>query len=152
MPELRSQFLFTFSVGVSRLLDLGATPYGTRHVDMLGPGTFEGPDLEGTILPGGMDHKLLRGDGTTMPDVRMVLETGDGALIFAAYRGLRHGPPEVMQRIAAGEDVDPGEYYLRIALSFETGSEAYRWLNSTLAVGVGRRLPERAEYDVFAIL
>jgi hypothetical protein len=152
MPQLQSEFIFTFSVGVTRAHDLGPTPFGVRHIDMLGAGTFEGPDIKGKVLPGGIDCKLLRGDGVAMPNVRLVFETDDGTLILARYAGLRHGPPEVMERIAAGEPVDPGACTLRIALTFETGSEKYNWLNRTLAVGVGRRMPDHAEYDVFAVL
>lgn len=152
MPQLQSEFIFAFTVGVTRAHDLGSTPLGGRYVDMLGPGTFEGPDIKGKVLPGGIDCKLMRGDGAAVPDVRLVLETDDGDPILVRYAGLRHGPPHVMERIAAGDAVDPGEYSLRIALTFETGSEKYGWLNRTLAVGVGRRTPDHAAYDVFAVL
>jgi hypothetical protein len=57
-----------------------------------------------------------------------------------------------MRRIAGGEEVDPSEYYLRNTPCFETASATYDWLNRIVAVGVGRRLPDRAAYDVFEIL
>ena len=57
-----------------------------------------------------------------------------------------------MERIAAGEEVDPSEYYLRNMPNFETASATYDWLNRIVAVGVGRRLPDHAAYDVFEIL
>ncbi len=152
MPELRSEFLFTITVGVAQLHDVGATPFGTRHIDMLGAGAFEGPRLKGKVLPGGIDQKLLRADGAMTPDVRLVLETDDNVLIYMYYSGVRHGPPEVMRRIAEGEEVDPSEYYLRNAPFFETASAKYDWLNRIVAVGVGRRMPDHAAYDVFQIL
>ena len=71
MPELRSEFLFTITVGVSQLHDVGQTPLGLRHIDLLGPGTFEGPRLSGKVLPGGMDQKLFRPDGAMNPNVRL---------------------------------------------------------------------------------
>ncbi len=151
MPELRSEFLFSITVGVATLHDIGATPFGTRHLDMLGAGTFEGPRLAGKVL-GGMDAKVFRTDGAMNPNVRMVLQTDDGALIYMHYSGVRHGPPEVMQRIADGETVDPSEYYLRNTPYFETASTTYDWLNRIVAVGVGRRMPDHATYDVFEIL
>ena len=43
MPELKSEYLFTITVTVDAWHDFGAVPLGTRHVDMLGKGTFEGP-------------------------------------------------------------------------------------------------------------
>jgi hypothetical protein len=152
MPELRSEYLFTFTAPVEVLHDVGSVPLGTRHIDMLGGGKFEGPRLKGEVLPGGMDMKTLRADGALSPNVRLVLETDDGALIFMHYMGVRHGPPEVMARIARGEVVPPTEYYLRNTPYFETAAPKYDWLNRIVAVGVGRRMPDHAAYDVFQIL
>jgi hypothetical protein len=69
-----------------------------------------------------------------------------------AYTGIRHGSRDVMRRIAAGEVVDPSEYYLRKTPYFETAAPQYDWLNRIVAVGVGRRMPDHAAYDVFEIL
>jgi hypothetical protein len=67
--------------------------------------------------------------------------------------GMRHGPPEVMTRLAQGETVDPSEYYFRVAPMFETGAERYAWLTKILAVGVGERLPPNmVRYSIFEIL
>lgn len=152
MPSLKSEFLFTLTCTVTRLHDVGATPFGVRHIDLLGEGTFEGPRLRGAVLPGGIDQKLIRADGAMTPNVRLVLETDDGALIYMAYTGIRHGSPDVMRRIADGETVDPSEYYLRNTPYFETAADKYDWLNRIVAVGNGRRMPDHAAYDVFEIL
>jgi hypothetical protein len=152
MPELKYEYLLTYTAKVATLHDVGPVPAGTRHVDMLGNGTFEGPRVRGVVLPGGMDMKTLRADGSMVPNVRMVLRTDDGALIFMHYLGMRHGPPEVMARIARGEVVSPSEYYLRNTPYFETSAPKYDWLNRIVAVGVGRRMPDHAVYDVFQIL
>ena len=152
MPELRSEYLFTITVAIAALHDVGAVPLGTRHIDVLGAGKFEGPLLKGEVLSGGMDMKTLRSDGAMNPNVRLVLKTDDGALIFMHYTGIRHASPEVMARIARGELVPQTEYYLRNTPSFETAAPKYDWLNRIVAVGVGRRMPEHGEYDVFQIL
>ncbi len=152
MPTLNSEYLFTIRVTVDALHDVGAVPLGTRHLDMLGAGTFEGPKLKGEVLPGGIDQKTFRTDGAMNPNVRMVLRTDDDALIYMHYTGVRYGTPEVMDRIARGETVDPSEYYLRNTPYFETSSEKYDWLNRIVSVGVGRRMPDHAAYDVFQIL
>lgn len=152
MPELKSEFLFSITATVAEFFDMGPVPAGTRHVDMIGAGKFEGPRLRGDLLPGGMDMKTLRADGSMVPNVRLVLRTDDGALIFMHYTGVRHGSPEVMARIARGEVVSPSEYYLRNTPYFETSAPKYDWLNRIVAVGVGRRMPDHAVYDVFQIL
>ena len=152
MPELKSEFLFTIKVGVSRLHDIGNTPFGLRHIDILGAGTFAGPRLEGKVLPGGMDQKIFRADGAMNPNVRLVLQTGDGAMILMYYTGIRYGTPEVMQRIADGEEVDPSEYYLRNTPYFETAAEKYDWLNHIVCIGKNKQVQGKVAYDVFRIL
>lgn len=152
MLELKSQFLFTLTASVTALHDIGATPGGRLHIDLIGAGKFEGPRLKGELLPGGLDMKTLRADSSLRPNVRLVLRTDDGALIFMHYTGVRHGSPEVMARIAAGEVVPPSEYYLRNTPYFETSAPKYDWLNRIVAVGMGRRMADHAAYDVFEIL
>jgi hypothetical protein len=68
------------------------------------------------------------------------------------YRGLRHGPPDVMARIAKGETVDPSTFYFRITPVFETESERYDWLNRILAIGVGMRRADGPIYSIFELL
>ena len=82
---------------------IGATPNGNRRVGLVAGGTFAGGRLRGTVLPGGADWIIARPDGCTTLDVRLVLQTEDGAAIGMIYRGLRHGPAEIMQRLDRGE-------------------------------------------------
>ena len=152
VAHLQSEFLLSYTIRVETLHDIGPVPLGTRHLDFLGAGTFEGPKLRGDIMPGGVDQKIFRADGAMNQNVRMVLKTDDAALIYVHYTGVRYGSAETMARIAAGETVDPSEYYLRSTPYFETASDKYGWLNRIVAVGIGRRMPDHAAYDVFQIL
>jgi hypothetical protein len=115
-------------------------------------GEFEGERLSGKVLGGGADWQGVRSDGATTLDVRIVLKTTDGALITMRYRGLRHGPPEVIARIANGETVDPSTYYFRITPVFETASDRYDWINRILAVGIGTRRADGPIYSIFELL
>jgi Protein of unknown function (DUF3237) len=58
----------------------------------------------------------------------------------------------VSAKLARGEQVDPSQYYLRIAPFFEIGGARYAWLNNIVAVGVGERLPDRVVYQVLEVL
>ena len=152
MPELKSEYLFTITLSVDALHDVGRLPLGTLHIDMLGKGTFEGPRLKGEVLPGGMDMKTLRADGAMKPNVRIVLKTDDGALIFMHYTGVRHGSPEVMARIARGEVVPPTRVLSAQHSVFRDGCAEIRLAQSHRG---GRRRPataDHAAYDVFQIL
>ena len=108
--------------------------------------------LSGEVLEGGSDWQAARSDGSTTLDVRLVLKTNDGALISMTYRGVRHGPAEVMARLGKGEAVDPASYYFRIAPLFETASAPYAWLNKIAAIGTGHRFPGGPVYSVFEVL
>jgi hypothetical protein len=144
--------LMTMHVKVGALLNIGAVPHGTRRTAVLEGGTFEGPRLRGTVLPGSADWQLLRADGVLEMDLRFTLRTDDGALISMSSFGLRHGPPEVIAAIGRGETVDPSTYYFRNMPRFETAHPAYSFLNHLIAVGSGDRRPEGPIYTIHEVL
>jgi len=150
---IQTRHLFTLVAAVPQIADLGATPQGTRRIATVAGGTFKGERLSGTILaaPGG-DWILVRPDGATILDVRLTLETDDRQLIYMTYRGVRHGPAEVMARLAKGEVVDPASYYFRTTPVFETAAPKYDWLNRIVSVATGRREKTGPVYEVFEVL
>ena len=153
MVQLHSRPLFKIQIEIHPLQDIGDTPRGHRWIVPVAGGTFAGERLRGRVLPqAGSDWLLRRADGAFQQDVRLTLETDDGALILMSYRGVRHSSSEVAARIARGEQVDAGEYYLRTAPFFETADPRYAWLNTIVSVGVGERLPTGATYEIFEIL
>jgi hypothetical protein len=151
MDSWRCDFLFRMQVAVGQPVMVGGPGAEERRIVPITGGRFEGPKLRGTILSIGEDAILAEASGRTRLDVRLVLATEDGAHIFVQYRGIRVGPPEVMQRLAKGEAVPRDQYYFRTSLTFETGHATYRWLNDILAIGVGERPPSGPIYDVFAV-
>jgi hypothetical protein len=138
----------TLQVVVPPPQKLGAVPHGTRTIAPIASGTFEGPRLRGSVLPGGADWLLLRSDGVLELDLRITLETDDGALIYMASNGLRHGPSDVLAALARGELVDPSKYYFRTSVRFETSAPKYAFLNKLLAVSSGDR---RASGPIYTI-
>ena len=152
MLELKSTYIGELKIEVTGTYMLGGTPLGQRRLDRLDKGHFKGPKIQAEIMAGGMDLLLGGSDGAVRPDVRLVLKLDDGETLLIVYRGVRHGTAEVMERIAKGEQVPPNEYYLRTGLVFETASRKYDWMNRIVGVGVGRRAPGAAIYDVFEIL
>ena len=153
MTEMRTKFLFRLALEVGAHHVVGPTPVGDRRVAPISGGTFDGPRLSGTVLPGGTDWITVDADGTCLRiDVRVPLRTLDGALFVMAYRGVRSGPSEVLERVARGDAVDPASYYYRVAGSFETASPELAWLNTVVAVAVGSRSPTGPAYEVFELL
>jgi hypothetical protein len=150
---IQTRHLFTLAADVPRIVDLGATPQGSRRIATVTGGTFKGERLQGTLQPApGGDWILVRPDGATILDVRVTLETDDRQLIYMSYRGVRHGPAEVMARLAKGEAVDPASYYFRTTPVFETASPKYDWLNRIVSVATGRREARGPVYEVYEVL
>ena len=153
MTELKSRQLFTITMKLPPILELGDTPVGNRRVFTVSGGEFIGDRLRGEVLPqASSDLLLVRADGSSQQDVRLILRTDDGALILMTYRGVRHASAEVSARIARGERVAASDYYLRTAPFFETSSSKYSWLNKVVGIGVGERQPDGVTYEIFEIL
>jgi len=150
MPGIATEFLFTIALDVP-VLALGDTPYGGRRIARVTGGNFDGPKLRGAVLPGG-GWILLRRDGVLDIEVRIVLETDDKQMIYMHWKGYRHGPKEVIDRLNRGEDVDPASYYFRTTPYFETSSEKYSWLNRICAIATGSRVGDRRGFQVYEVL
>ena len=150
--SVRTRPIFVMCLDVRPLLIVGATPGAVRRVGVVPGGSFEGERLSGAVLEGGSDWQMVRSDKSTTLDVRLVLKTEDDALIGMTYQGVRHGPPDVIERIEKGEVVDPESYYFRINPVFETSSAKYDWINRVIAVGIGHRQADGPIYSVFEVL
>ncbi len=131
---------------------VGPTPEGTRRVIPISGGVFAGPTMRGVILPGGADWQYVRADGVTILEAQYLLRTDDGVRIQVSNRGLRHGPEEVMSRLAAGEDVDPGSYYFRASPTFSAPAGQYEWLNRSLFLCTGARRASSVTLWMYRVL
>ena len=143
--------LMKIKVTLEPVRELGVTPLGRRRIIGITGGEFSGPRLAGRVLPGGADWQVVRSDGVACLDARYTLETSDGALIYVNNRGYRHGPQDVIERLARGEDVDPALYYMRATPWFETAAPAYAWLNRTICVASGARRAAAVELDFYEV-
>ena len=149
---MNSRPLMSLQVTVTSPQKIGSVPLGTRTTAPISSGQFEGPRLRGKVLAGGGDWTLLRPDGVLELDLRITLETDDGALIHLASFGLRRGPPEVLAALARGETVDPASYYFRTLPRFETAAPKYAFLNEILAVGSGEARADGPVHTIEEIL
>lgn len=145
------QLLLQAHITLAPPRELGETPRGQRRIIEITGGSFSGPRLYGKVLPGGADWQIVRADGVAYLDARYMLETADGALISVENRGYRHGPREIIERLARGEDVDPALYYMRTTPWFETSDARYAWLNRIVCVGTGARRADAVELEFFEI-
>jgi Protein of unknown function (DUF3237) len=148
-PNLRH--LCDIDVDVGPIRDLGSVPHGRRRIVEIRDGSVRGARLTAEIVPGGADWQYVRGDGVVELVARYSIRTRDGTEIAVTNRGLRRAPPEVMERMARGEVVDPALVYFRTVPTFEAPAGAYDWLNRSLFVATAARLPDKVQIKVFEV-
>ncbi|WP_226576953.1 DUF3237 domain-containing protein [Acuticoccus sediminis] len=147
----RLSHLIDLYVELGSPMELGPGRAGRRRIIPIVGGSVSGR-FSGRILNQGADWQTVFPDGLAELDTRYAIETDDGALIEIRNFGVRHGPPEVLARLAAGEKVDPSEYYMRTHPRFETGAPDYRYLNSIICIGTGAREASAVRMHVFEVL
>lgn len=148
---LSKEPIFRIRAELGEIVEAGKTPYGGRRVIEILGGTIEGR-VNGRIMTGGADWQIIRGDGVADVQARYVLETDQGARILVTSNGLRHGPAEVLAKIAAGEDVDASLYYFRTVMRFEASDPSLEWLNRIIGIARGRRDRVAVSLDVYEVL
>lgn len=155
-PGLVRVYRLEATVGVA--LELGAGPGagagngGRRRVVPLTGGTFTGPELNGTLVPGvSADWQTVLADGTALGDIRYTLRTDAGALLSVRSRSVRHGSAEVLARLGRGEQVDPSEYTFRASTEIETDDSGLDWLNLGVFASVAGRQPAGVVYETYLV-
>jgi hypothetical protein len=152
LPEPCLTLVYRLEATLGEPLDLGDTAQGHRRIVPQTGGTFTGPELNGKLLPGASaDWQIILPDGTAFGDIRYTLETDSGDLLYVRSRGVRHGSPEVLARLARGEEVDAGEYTFRTTTQIETAAPELDWLNKGVFIGVGARRPAGVIYETYLV-
>ena len=118
---MNSRPLMLVRLETSAIEEIGSTPHGKLSIFPVTGGSFEGERLRGKVLAGGGDWVSGRADNALELDLRVTLETDDGALIYMTFTGLR----------------DDAHQYFRTLPRFETAAPKYAFLNRLLAVGIG---------------
>lgn len=151
LPEPRLEYFCDLEVELGPIREMGVGRAGKRRIIPIIGGTVCGPYVNGRILNLGADWQTIWDNGLAELDTRYAIETDDGATIEVINYGFRHGPAEVMEAIARGEDVAPDQYYMRTHAKLETGYKAYEWVNKILFVGVGARQKSNVSVRLYSI-
>lgn len=122
MPEIELVPLARVSVapGVAHRIDGG--PFGNRIVASIAEGRWEGERFSGDIVGAGGDWAMPGPGGAMLLDVRQVVQTDDGAIVYITYHGR----------------CDRERTTYTVAPTFETSDERYLWLDLVQAVGKGK--------------
>ena len=152
LPDPSLSRVYRLEATLAQPLDLGQTAQGHRRIVPLTGGTFTGPELKGTLLPGASaDWQIVLPDGTALGDSRYTLQTDGGALLYVQSHGVRHGSADVLERLARGEDVDASEYTFRTSTQIETAEPQLDWLNKGVFISVAGRQTAGVTYDTYLV-
>lgn len=127
--------LATVSVAGGDRYKIDDGPFGNRVIAGIREGRWEGERLRANIVGPGADWAMPGPGGVMLLDVRQVIETDDGAVVYVTYHGRA--------------DRARGTY--TIAPTFETSHESYAWLNAVQCVGKGRLIDGRIVYQVYEV-
>ena len=152
LPDPSLTRVYRLEATLGEPLDLGELARRRRRIVPLTSGTFTGSELNGTLLPGSSaDWQVILPDGTALGDIRYTLQTDGGDLLYVQSRGVRHGSPEVLARLARGEDVDASEYTFRTSTQIEAAAPQLDWLNKGVFISVGARQADRVIYETYLV-
>jgi hypothetical protein len=157
MRELKTEYLFDARFQVanpSGFMPAGDGGWGTRVIAPVIGGTVEGPRIKGTAKPFGADWFVIRHDGVFVVDVRIVIETDDGAFIHTYYGGIVDVTEGHVKSIAEGK-FPSFVAAVHTTPRFETGHPRYLWLNRLVGVAIGEVNthvdPIAVGYSVYAL-
>lgn len=128
--------LLTLVIETGDVRDIGDSPAGAEVVVPVTGGTVDGPGISGRILPGGVDVRTTRADGSTTYAADFVVEM-TGGLVRMRCSGFRFGSAEVTAAVDEGQTVDPALYYFRGTLEVTTAVRELVYLNRALLVTSG---------------
>lgn len=153
MIEYRLEHIFSYSATLATPIEvIGSLPEGLRVNAYVSGGEVSGPKLRGKLRPVGADWLTVRSDGVGMIDVRITIETHDGALIYVTYTGVLDLGEDGYQKFTRGELPASGTP-IRTNPRLHTSHPDYLWLNRLHYLGIGQAFLERSEvfYDVYAV-
>ena len=135
---LLTQFIYEAFVTIAPAIEIGPTPDGIRRYIPITGGTFTGPRLRGTVLPGGADWQLQRSDGVLEVNALYSIKTDDGTVLTVQNTGVLS---------------DSGRYF-RTVPSFKAPIGPHDWLNKNIFVGsaLGAAHPGAVIIRVFQVL
>ena len=132
---------FTCRVHIGPQHEIGDGPYGRRRFVPITGGSVEGPRFNGRLVGPGGDWMLVGPDGFMSMDVRIQIETDDGAIVCARYFGSAEVNERFSRAIETCEATGFADQAIRTGWVLECGARRYRWVNRTVFIGEGRLQP-----------
>lgn len=140
MLDPKLNFIFEVNINLGKPQDLNITRYGKRRIINIEGGSVQGPEINGTILPGGADWQTIRTDGTTDISARYTIMTDDEELLYIQDKGIRTLPEQMISEGASNHEVEQSKFIMRTTAKIEANENSkYDWLNRSIIVSAGFR-------------
>jgi hypothetical protein len=150
-PAPTLAYAFTVRASLAPAVEQGDIDTGRKRFIPITGGSVSGPGLTGEVLPGGGDWQVILPGGLTSIEARYFLKTDDGTVIEVTNPGVRTAAPEVIEKLAKGESVDPSAYYFRTTPRFSVKAGRYEWLRRKVFVARGIRKPDGVVIDFYTV-
>lgn len=148
-PQLEK--VFSIEVSVDKPVVVGQDDvHGRRQLIPISGGIVSGR-LSGKVLPGGVDSQIIRPDGFTELVARYAIALDDGCSVYIDNAGVRRVAPEVAGEVANGKIVDPGYVYFVTVPKFEVYDSKYAWLERSIFLCRGIRLPDKVLLNYYEV-
>lgn len=144
-------YAFSVKATLDPVVEQGEVDSGRRRFIPITGGTVTGPALTGAVLPGGGDWQVILPGGLTGIEARYFLKATDGTVIEVTNPGVRTAAPDVIEKLAKGEAVDPSAYYFRTTPRFVVKDGPHAWLRRKAFVARGIRKPDSVVIDFYAV-
>lgn len=145
---LRYEHAFDIRINFDKRWQLGPVSGGAlQGYTSIGEGsTVSGPRLSGKLVDySGADWPVIRPDNVVELNAHYMIQTDDGALIYIHNMGYVHGPLHAPGQAPNEPPAIPA--YFRCTPYFRAPEGPYGWLNRTVIVGVGKRMPKVKPQD-----
>ena len=152
LKEYTMEHIFSYEATTNPTPDfIGPVAQGIRLNAYFNGGTVSGPKVKGKILAVGGDFITVRTDGVGDIDVRLSIQTDDGALIYQTNTGVlelgENGYQDFLNMNI------PPVTQVRANIRFQTAHPNYQWLNRKQCIGIGQfiAMEGKVKYDVYAL-
>jgi hypothetical protein len=150
-PAPTLEYVFSVKAMLAPPVEQGEVDGKRKRFIQVTGGEVYGPKLQGTVLDGGGDWQAIAPNGLTELWAKYQVRAKDGNVIGITNVGVRTASPEVIERLAKGENVDPALYYFRTTTSFEVGAGPHEWLRRHAFVARGIRKPDHVVIDFYIV-
>jgi hypothetical protein len=126
-PLPRFELFYECDVTLAPIEDFGATAEGKRRIIPITGGSFQGPNIRGTVQSGGADWNLQRSDGGSSVEAAYYLRTDDHVTIRIVNTGVGNHERKL-------PDDAPEQFFMYTRPVFEAPAGKYDWVNRAMFI------------------